>query len=132
MLQTPAPTGPYQRGTTVEKQHVREISVASWKNNENELKVIKKYKPGNKNNGANNSIPNNEVNNYYNNNPENSNRAERKPKTIHPPNETCGKTNCSTESGSLGANAANSPPASLAQKAGRPETGPRKSQSKCF
>ena len=40
----------------------------------------------------------------------NSNRAERKPKTVYPPCETCGKTNHSTEKCYFGANAANRPP----------------------
>ena len=40
----------------------------------------------------------------------NSNKAERKPKTVYPPGETCGKTNHSTEKCYYGANAANRPP----------------------
>ena len=65
-------------------------------------------KPGNKNSGANTSTSNSNVNN--NNNNRNSNTAERKPKTVYPPCETCGKTNHSTERCYFGANAANRPP----------------------
>ena len=54
-----------------------------------------KTNPGNKNSGANNSIPDNNKNNNKNN--ENSNIAERKPKTIYPRCEVFGKTNQSTE-----------------------------------
>ena len=50
---------------------------------------------GNRNSDANNSNQNSNVNN--NNNNRNNTRAERKPKTIYPPCETCGKTNHSTE-----------------------------------
>ena len=64
--------------------------------------------PGNKNNAANTPNPNSNVNN--NNNNKNSNTAERKPKTVHPPCETCGKTNHSKEKNYFGANAANRPP----------------------
>ena len=45
-----------------------------------------------------------------NNNKRNSNRTGRKPKTVYPPCETCGKTNTSTERCYHGANAANRPP----------------------
>ena len=65
--------------------------------------------PGKKSSDANTSNPNGNVNNRHNNN-RNSNRAERKPKTVHPPCETCGKTNPSTERCYHGANAANRPP----------------------
>ena len=64
--------------------------------------------PGNKNSAANTSSPNSNVNN--NNNNENINKAERKPKIVYPPCETCGKTNQSTEKCYFGANAANRPP----------------------
>ena len=50
---------------------------------------------GNKNSATNISNPNGNVNN--NNNNKNSNKAERKPETVYPPCETCGKTNHSTE-----------------------------------
>ena len=63
---------------------------------------------GNKNSDANTSNQNSNVNN--NNNNRNNNRAERKPKTVYPPCETCGKTNHSTEKCYFGANAANRPP----------------------
>ena len=65
--------------------------------------------PGNKNSNANTSIPIGKVNNPNNNN-RNSNRAERNPRTVYPPCETCGKTNHSTEKCYNGANAANRPP----------------------
>ena len=65
--------------------------------------------PGNKNSDVNTSNPNGNVNNPYNNN-RNSNRPERKPRTVHPPSETCGKTNHSTEKCYHGAKAANRPP----------------------
>ena len=64
--------------------------------------------PGNKNSDANTSNPNSNVSN--NNNNKYSSRAERKPKTVYPPCETCGKTNHSTEKCYFGANAANRPP----------------------
>ena len=65
--------------------------------------------PGNKNSNANTYNPNSNVNNPNNNN-RNSNSAERKPRTVYPPYETCGKTNHSTEKCYNGANAANRPP----------------------
>ena len=43
------------------------------------------------------------------NNNKNTNRAQRKPKTIYPFCETCGKTNHSTERCCVRANAANRP-----------------------
>ena len=48
--------------------------------------------------------------NNPNNNNRNSNRAKRKPNTVYPPCETCGKTNHSTEKCYHGANAAKRPP----------------------
>ena len=66
--------------------------------------------PGNKNSGANNSIPYNNTNRNNNNNYKKINRAVRKPKTVYPPCETCGKTNHSTEKCYHGTNAANRPP----------------------
>ena len=66
---------------------------------------------GNKSSGANTSLINNNTNMNKNNNPyKNSNRAKRKPKAIHPPCETYGKTHHSTEKCYYGANAANRPP----------------------
>ena len=65
--------------------------------------------PGNKNSDANNYIPHNNTNNNDHNNFKNSNRAETKPETVHPPCETCGKTNHSAERCYVGANAANRP-----------------------
>ena len=67
--------------------------------------------PGAKNSGVKNSITNNNtIKKNNNNNYKNSNRAERKLKTVHPPGETCRKTNHSTEKCYYGANAANRPP----------------------
>ena len=63
--------------------------------------------PGNKNSAANTSNPNSNVNNT--NNSKNSNKAERKPETVYPPCETCGKTNHSADRCYVGANAANRP-----------------------
>ena len=57
---------------------------------------INQNNPGNKSSDATTSNPNGNVNNPNNNNRK-SNRAERKPKTVYPPCETCGKTNHSTE-----------------------------------
>ena len=81
----------------------------------NQCRLLKKQReqaennPGNENSDANTSSPNGNVNNPNNNN-RNSYRAERKPKTVYPPCETCGKTNHSTEKCYHGANAANRPP----------------------
>ena len=70
----------------------------------NQCRLLKKQRettennqnnPGNNNSDANISNPNSNANN--NNNNRNNNRAERKPKTVYPPCETCGKTNHSTE-----------------------------------
>ena len=81
----------------------------------NQCRSLKKHReqteknqnfPGIKNSNANNSNPNSNVNNPNNNN-RNSNRAKRKPKTVYPPCETCGKTNHSTEKCYHGADAAN-------------------------
>ena len=84
----------------------------------NQCRLLKKQReeteniqnnPGNKNSDANNYIPENNTNNNDHNNFKNSNRAETKPKTVHPPCETCGKTNHSAERCYVGANAANRP-----------------------
>ena len=84
----------------------------------NQCRLLKKQReqtdnnqnnPVNKNSDANTSNPNGNVNKPNNNNG-NNNRAERKPKTVYPPCETCGKTNYSTERCYRGANAANRPP----------------------
>ena len=88
------------------------------RHNKNQCRLLKKQREqtennqnnsGNKNSKANTSNPNSNVNNPNNNN-RNSNKAERKPITVYPPCETCGKTNHSTEKGYNGANAANRPP----------------------
>ena len=81
----------------------------------NQCRLLKKQRkqtennqnnPGNKNSDANTSNPKCNVNNPNNNN-RNSNRAKRKPKTVYPPCEICGKTNHSTQKCYHGANAAN-------------------------
>ena len=78
----------------------------------NQCRLLKKQRkqtennqnnPRNKNSDTNNSNPNT-------NNNKNSNWAERMPKTVYPPCETCGKTNHSTEKCYFGANAAKRPP----------------------
>ena len=85
--------------------------------NRNQCRLLKKQRettennqnnPGNKNSDANTSNPNSNANN--NNNKRNKNRAERKPKNVYPPCETCEKTNQSTEKCYFGAIAANRPP----------------------
>ena len=84
----------------------------------NQCRLLKKQReetennhnnPGNKNSDANNYIPDNNTNNIDHNNFKNSNRAETKPETVHPPYETYGKTNHSAERCYVGANAANKP-----------------------
>ena len=84
----------------------------------NQCRLLKKQReqtennqnnPGNKNSDANTSNPKSNVNNHNNKN-KSSNRAERKPKRVYPPCETCGKTNYSTEKCYYGANGANRPP----------------------
>ena len=41
MPQTPVPTDPNQRTTTVKNQYISEINVACGKNKENRLKILK-------------------------------------------------------------------------------------------
>ena len=52
--------------------------------------------PANKNSGVSKSIPNNKTN-KNNINYKNSDKPERKPKTVYPPYKTCGKTKNSTK-----------------------------------
>ena len=82
----------------------------------NQCRLLKKQReqtennqnnPRNKNSVANISNPNSNINNTNNN--KNSNKAERKPETVYPPCETCGKTNHSADRCYVGANAANRP-----------------------
>ena len=84
----------------------------------NQCRLLKKQReqteinqniPGNKSSDVKTSKPNGNVNNPNNYN-RNSNRAEKKPKTVYPPCETSGKTNHSTDRCYHGANAANRPP----------------------
>ena len=83
-------------------------------NYRNQCRLLKKQReqtendqnnPGNNNGAANTSNPNGNVNN--NNNNKIDNKTERKPKTVYPPCETCGKTNHATEKCYFAANAAN-------------------------
>ena len=64
---------------------------------------------GNRNSDADSSIPQNKTKNNNHINYKKCNRAEGKPETVHPPSETCGKTNDSAERCYVGANAANRP-----------------------
>ena len=72
---------------------------------------------GNRNSGANKSIPDNDN--------KNSNRAERKPTAVYIHCETCRKTNHSTERCYFGANAANSSPARNRTPEGQNQAKPR-------
>ena len=83
--------------------------------------------PGNKNSAAKTSNLNGNVNN--NNNNKISKKAKRKPKTVYPPCETCGKTNHATEKCFFWRQCSLST-ASPAQKTGKTESGSRKSQPK--
>ena len=85
----------------------------------NQCRLLKKQReqiennqinPGNKSSDANTSNPNGNINYPSNNNNRNSRRPQRKPKTVYPPRETCGKTNHSTERCYHGSNATNRPP----------------------
>ena len=98
-------TEPNQRVTTVKKPGHYENQCRLLKKQRDQTENNQKN-PGNKNSDANTSNPNGKVNN----NNRNSNRAERKPKTVYPPCETCGKTNHSAERCYHGANATNRPP----------------------
>ena len=102
------PADPNQGATTVKKS-------TQYKN---QYRLIKRQKeqsedaqinPGNKNISANSSIPNNNTNKNNNNNYKNSNRAERKPKMIYPPCDTCGKSYHSTKKCYYGPIAVNRP-----------------------
>ena len=93
-----------------------------------ELTENNQNNPGIKNSDANNSKPNSNVNNNNNNNNKNSNRAKRKPKTVYPPCETCGKTKQIHREMLLWSQCSQST-ASPAQKTGKTESGPTESQS---
>ena len=84
-------------------RHTKVIAISRFSRDNNQIN------PGNKNSNANTSNPNSNANNHNNNN-KNSNKAERKPNTVYPPFETCGKANYSTEKCYYRANAANRPP----------------------
>ena len=100
-------TNPNQGATTAKKpRHCRNQCRVLKKQREQTEKI--QIDPGNKNSSANTSNPNSDVNNTNNN--KNRSKAERKPKTVYPPCETCGKTNQSTEKCYFGANAANRQP----------------------
>ena len=102
-------TDPNQRATTVKKGHYRNQCRLFKK--QREQTEINQNNPGNENSDANNSNPNSNVNNNNNNhnNYKNSNIVERKPENVYPPCETSGKTNHSTDTCCVGANAANRP-----------------------
>ena len=73
------------------------------KNRRNRLKALE-IVPAIKTNCGKNSIPNNNCNH------KNSKRQHRETRTVHPPCETCGKTNHSKRKCYFGANAAKRPP----------------------
>ena len=101
-------TDPNQRATTVKKPgHYRNQCCLLKRQREQSENT--QNNPGNRNSGANISIPNNNTN-KNNNNYKNSDKPGRKPKPVYPPCETCGKTNHSTETCYYGGNAANRPP----------------------
>ena len=86
----------------------------------NQCRLLKRQKkqsentqinPGITNSSIKSSIPNNNTKkNNNHNNYKNSNRALKKPKTVYPTCETCGKTNHSTGKCYFGTNAANKRP----------------------
>ena len=79
--------------------------------NQNDTKKISAGDNNNSNNNcgqANSNTHNNKIASIGNANSTN-NRADRKPGTVYPPCETCGKTNHYTEEYYFGANAANRP-----------------------
>ena len=99
----------------------------------NQCRLLKKQReqtendqnnPGNKNSAANTSNPNGNVNN--NNNNKSSNKTERKPKTVYPPCETWKNKPLHREM--LFWSQCSQSTASPAQKTGKTESGPRKSQ----
>ena len=104
--QTLTPTDPNQRATTVKDPDITEISVACWKNSENKLKTIKIIPEAK----TVTPIPLTRTVMSTTTTITETVTAERKPKTVYPPCETCGKTNHSTEKCCFGANAANRPP----------------------
>ena len=103
-------TDPNQRATTLKNQDITKISVDCWKKKQREQTENNQNNPGNNNSDANDSNLNSSINNNNNSNIKNSNRAERQPKTVYSPCQTCGKTNHFTEKGYFGANATNRPP----------------------
>ena len=100
-------TDPNQRAITVKNQGIVEISVARLLKKQREETENNQNVHGTENSDANSSIPENNTNNNNHNNYKNSNRAERKPETVYPSCEICGKTNHSTERCYVRANAAN-------------------------
>ena len=109
-LQTQMLADPNQRAATV-KELGQYRNQCHLQKRQKEQSEDTQNNPGNKNRGANRSIPNNNTNkNNNNNNCKNNDRAERKPKPVYQPCETCGKTSHSTRKCYYGANAANIPP----------------------
>ena len=106
MLQIQTPTDQNQRATPDK----------SPRHNRNQCRLLKKQRqpaentqnhPGNKNNGANDSILNKNTSKKKNNNYKKSNRVERRPETVYLPCETYGETNHSQEICFVRTNAAN-------------------------
>ena len=98
---------PNQRATSVQNQDNIKIRADCRKNSESKLKIIKiiletkTVMPIPLTRTATSTILTTTTGKVT---------AERKPKTVYPPCETCGKTNHSTERCYHGANAANRPP----------------------
>ena len=101
------PTDPNKRATTVRNLDITVLNKISRKRKKKKAEGTQNSS-GNRNTGANNSIPNNKNSKNIVN--RNSNRAKRKPKTSYPPYEICAKKNHSTERCFSGANAANKLP----------------------
>ena len=78
--------------------------------------------------GRTNSNSNNKVSNNTNANNTN-NQKDRRPRSVYPPCETCGKTKHSTEKCYFGANAANKPPPRYRRPAGQNQVQQRNSQN---
>ena len=119
---------PNQRATTVKNQHSTEISAFAKKQKEQSEDT--QNIPGNKNSGANKSIPNNRTNNNNNNDYKNSNGAGRKPKTAYRPCETSPETNHPKKKCYYWANAAKKPPPRHRKPERQNQV--KKSQSKLF
>ena len=130
MLQIRTATDANQRATTVKKsgQYTKKCRPLKRRKEQTENTQTN---PGNKNSGAKNSIPVVNTNkNNQNSSYKNSNRAERKPRAVYTPRETCGKSNHSHGSATRELTQPIHP--LLAQKTERTEWSPIKRQSKSF